>query len=278
MNKIVVGTDGSDSAVTALRWAIEEAEIHGSTVEVVGVWNFLDQFHPDRPDTFDAGYTEDSARAAMAAWVTGVLGADASVKQRVACEVPVRGLLEAGDAADLLVLGARGAGGFEGLLLGSVSDRVAQLATRPVAVVRATAAVRGGSVVVGVDGSSRSVGALRWAAAEARARDADLHVVHAWRLPMMASPPVVSVFPDYSTLEEAGRAVLDAALADPALADTRVHPHFLHGSPAQVLIERSGGAGLVVVGTRGLGRVAGALLGSVSRQLLHHAPCPVVVI
>jgi nucleotide-binding universal stress UspA family protein len=97
-------------------------------------------------------------------------------------------------------------------------------------------------------------------------------------MPMMAAPPVAAVFPDYSTLEEAGRAVLDAALADPVLAGTRVQPHFVQGSPAQVLIERAGGAGLVVVGSRGLGRVAGTLLGSVSRQLLHHTPCPVVVI
>lgn len=278
MKTIVVGTDGSHHAATALRWAAEEAEVHGATVEVVVVWNFLEQFHPDRPDAFDAGYTEESARATLTAWVDDVLGPQAPVRQRAVCEVPVRGLLEAGDAADLLVLGARGTGGFEGLLLGSVSDRVALLATRPVAVVRSAAAVRRGSVVVGVDGSSRSRGAVRWAAAEARARDADLHVVHAWRLPVMAGPPAVAMLPDHSALEEAARALLDAALADPALVDTRVHPHFVYGYPARALMEQAAGAGLVVVGTRGLGRVAGTLLGSVSRQLLHHAPCPVVVI
>ena len=194
------------------------------------------------------------------------------------CDLPARALLEASDAADLLVLGARGTGGFDGLLFGSVSERVAQLATRPVAVVRAAAPVSGGRVVVGIDGSARSLTALRWAAAEARARDADLDVVHAWRLPMVAASPVVTVLPDYSTLEDIGSSVLDAALADPALADVRVHPHFVHDSPARALLERAAGAGLVVAGTRGLGRVSGALLGSVSRQLLHHAACPVVVI
>ena len=51
-----------------------------------------------------------------------------------------------------------------------------------------------------------------------------------------------------------------------------------HDSAGRALIERVGDAGLVVAGTRVLGRVGGTLLGSVSRQLLHHAPCPVVVI
>jgi nucleotide-binding universal stress UspA family protein len=275
---IVVGTDGSENAALALRWAAAEAEVHGCELAAVLAWSFLDQYHADRSDTFAADYTEDTAKAALASWVADELGPGASVEQRVVCDVPVRALLEASDAADLLVLGARGRGGFEGLLLGSVSERVAQLATRPVAVVRASAPVRGGRVVVGVDGSARSRNALRWAAAEARARDSDLDVVHAWRLPMLNAPPVVSVFPDLSAMEDAGRAVLDSALADPSLAGIRVHRHLTPGGAARVMTEQAAGAGLVVVGTRGLGRVTGTLLGSVSRQLLQHAPCPVVVI
>jgi nucleotide-binding universal stress UspA family protein len=91
-------------------------------------------------------------------------------------------------------------------------------------------------------------------------------------------PPATLTLPDFTALEDSGRAVLDAALTEPDLAGLRVHPHFVHGSPARALTERAEGAGLVVAGTRGLGRVSGTLLGSVSRQLLHHAPCPVVVI
>jgi nucleotide-binding universal stress UspA family protein len=89
---------------------------------------------------------------------------------------------------------------------------------------------------------------------------------------------MVAVMPDFSSLEDAAREALDRALAHPALADARVRGHLTHGAPARRLIERAAGAGLLVVGTRGLGRVSGTLLGSVSRQLLHHAPCPVVVI
>jgi nucleotide-binding universal stress UspA family protein len=278
MKKIVVGTDGSQNAAVALRWAAEEATIHGASLEVVLVWNFLVQYHHGQPDAFDPDYTEESALAALASWVEDALGAASGVEQRAVCDVPPPALLEAGDSADLLVLGARGQGGFEGMLLGSVSDRVAHLATRPVAVVRDTAPVRHGRVVVGIDGSARSLGALRWAASEARARDTDLDVVHAWRMPMMAASPVVAAFPDLATMEAAGRETLDEALADPALAGTQVHPHLTEDNAANALMARTTDAGLVVVGTRGLGRVTGALLGSVSRQLLHHAPCPVVVI
>jgi nucleotide-binding universal stress UspA family protein len=65
---------------------------------------------------------------------------------------------------------------------------------------------------------------------------------------------------------------------DPSLADIEVRSHISTGRPAHSLLDRAAGATLLVVGTRGLGRVAGALLGSVSRQVLQHAPCPVVVV
>jgi nucleotide-binding universal stress UspA family protein len=278
VKRVVVGTDGSESATVATRWAVEEAELHRATIEVVLVWSYLDQHHVDHSQRFDPDYTEASARATLASWVDEALGPDAAVEQRAVCDLAPRALVEASDTADLLVLGARGTGGFEGLLLGSVSERVAQHATRPVAVVRAAAPVLGGRVVVGVDGSARSLGALRWAAAEARAREAALDVVHAWRLPMMTTPPGMAIVPDLSTIEGVGREVLDAALADPALSGLHTRPHLTNRSPAAALMSLADGAGLVVVGTRGLGRVTGTLLGSVSRQLLHHAPCPVVVI
>jgi nucleotide-binding universal stress UspA family protein len=278
MEKIVVGTDGSDQAAAALRWAVDEAGMHAAAVEAVLVWSLLDQYHPDHSDRFDPDYGEDAARAALAAWITEMLDPGVKVAQRVVNDLPVRALLEAGDAADLVVLGARGTGGFEGLLLGSVSERVAQLANRPVAVVRRPAPTRNGRVVVGVDGSARALDALRWAAAEARTRDADLDVVHAWSPRKLTAPSTRRVSAELREAEDAGRAVLDAAVADPALVGVRVNALLTDDSPARALLGRAADAGLLVVGTRGLGRVTGALLGSVSRQLLHHAPSIVVVI
>jgi nucleotide-binding universal stress UspA family protein len=278
LTKIVVGTDGSEHGTLALRWAIDEADVHRANVEVVLVWSFLDQHHPDRSERFDPGYNADSAKETLASWVEEVTADGDAVAQRVVCDLPARGLVDAGDATDLLVVGARGKGGFQGLLLGSVSERVAQLATRPVAVVRAVAPVRGGVVVVGIDGSTQSLEALRWGAAEAGARQADLAVVHACRHSMVTTRPVPGRDPDSDAPREDGRALLDAALADPALDGIPVRGYLADGTPAVALLERAAGAGMLVVGSRGHGRVAGTLLGSVSRQLLHHAPCPVVVI
>ena len=277
MKTIVAGTDGSTGAATALQWARDEAGVHGAAVTAVLAWDYLNQHHPDGGDAFDPSYSDATADATLAQWVDAALGNASDVEQRTICDLPVRALLEAGDAADLLVLGARGRGGFEGLLVGSVTDRVTQLATRPVCVVRAPAAVRSGRIVVGVDGSASSTAALRWAAAEAVARDADLDVVHAWRLAPLTAPPAVAIT-DFSMLEASGEAILDEALADPSLAGARAHGHLRRGSAAQAVIGLASAASLVVVGTRGHGRVAGALLGSVSRQLLHHSPCPVVVV
>ncbi|MEO8697134.1 MAG: universal stress protein [Acidimicrobiales bacterium] len=278
VKKIVVGTDGSENAMEAMRWAAEEAAIHGAELEALVAWSYVNQHHADRSDAFDNSYTEATAREALAAWVSEILGPHAAVTQRVVLDTPARALLEAGDGADLLVVGARGIGGFEGLLLGSVSERVPQSATCPVAVVKAAAPVRDGRVVVGVDGSARSLTALRWAAAEAIARDAELDVVHAWRLPVMTDWPMI--MPDLSLMEAGGRAILDRALAEPALDGIRVRAHLTSQNAASALVDLAAGAdaGLVVVGTRGRGRITGALLGSVSRQLLHHARCPVVVI
>jgi nucleotide-binding universal stress UspA family protein len=94
----------------------------------------------------------------------------------------------------------------------------------------------------------------------------------------MAASSWVPGFRSVEDMEAAGRAGLDSALSDDALAGVRAHGHLTRDSASAALIHRADGAGLVVVGTRGLGRVSGALLGSVSRQLLHHAPCPVVLI
>lgn len=79
-------------------------------------------------------------------------------------------------------------------------------------------------------------------------------------------------------LEGVGREILDSVLADPALDGLRVHGRLVRGTAGRALVVGAEGAGLVVVGSRGLGRPSGALLASVSRQVLHHAPCPVVIV
>ncbi len=288
MTEIVVGVDESVGAAHALRWAIREAELRGGDVVATMAWGLLDQ-HPRVVDSvpFDPHYGQASADAALAEYVRAVAGAEPSVpiERRTVCGLAADVLLEAADGADLLVLGARGLGGFQGLLLGSVSQRCLHQARTPIAVVHQADALESGGdrrerVVVGIDGSANGERALAWALDEARARHATLDVVHAWHHPVTLAWSYAEVVWDPAPLEAAAREVLDDVL-DRADLDGLVAPPrrlVVCAAAARALIDAATGADLVVLGARGLGAVRGALLGSVSQQVAVHAPCPVVVI
>ena len=130
---VVVGVDGSDGGRRALQWAAEEARLRGARLRVVHVWSYLNQ----AGEAFDPAYGEDDARRFLDESVAGLGdGASGLDVERVAVnDLPARGLLDSAADADLLVVGARGMGGFRGLLLGSVSQQVAQHAPCPVVIV-----------------------------------------------------------------------------------------------------------------------------------------------
>jgi nucleotide-binding universal stress UspA family protein len=130
---VVVGVDGSDGARRALRWAAEEAGLRGVRLRVVHVWSYLDQ----AGEAFDPTFGEDDARQLLDEAVAGA-GIEAgglAIERKTVCDLAARGLLDSAADGDLLVVGARGMGGFRGLLLGSVSQQVAQHAPCPVVIV-----------------------------------------------------------------------------------------------------------------------------------------------
>jgi nucleotide-binding universal stress UspA family protein len=134
-------------------------------------------------------------------------------------------------------------------------------------------------MVVGVDGSSSSRAALRWAVEEARLRSCTLDVVLAWRDPVVAFGPTPQV--PREDLEGAARATLLDLMAGEGLTESGDPPANavpIEGAPAAALIEAAIGAELVVVGARGLGAFTGMLLGSVSQHCVTHASCSVVVV
>jgi len=286
MTKIVVGVDGSESSQVALRWAVAEAKLHGQPLEALMAWGYLDQHHvPAEARYFEPDYGEADARHALAQYVTDALGADAlaDVALRPACDLPARALQDAGEDASLLVVGARGRGGFASLLLGSVSQKVLHHATCPIAVIRAGqepgSTLGGGRIVVGVDGSPNGDAALRWAIDEARRREAALEVVHAWHMPFVAPYPYFTAEFDAGPFEETARVTLDEAIrrAQPGEEDRLSKVLSLSG-PSSLLLETAKEADLIVVGSRGMSAAKGAVLGSVSHQVTLHATCPVVVV
>jgi nucleotide-binding universal stress UspA family protein len=284
MTKIVVGMDESPHAATALRWAVREQGFRGGSVTAVLAWTYLGQHHGAQPDHFRADYTERDAAAVLDQLVVAALGPDdaARVEREVVCDLAAPGLLTAAKDADLLVLGARGMGGFTGLLLGSVSQQCAHHTTVPLAVVRETPADdRPEHVVVGVDGSPGSQLALEWAAAAAIARSAPLTVVNAWHTVVV--PPIgTSLFLDDGLVESDARTIVADQLAQlpPELRPADLRTVVARGSAAGLLLHTADerDATMLVVGTRGRGGFTGLLLGSVSQHVLHHASRPVVMV
>ena len=139
-------------------------------------------------------------------------------------------------------------------------------------------------IVAGVDGSPSSARALRWAIRQAALTGATVDAVIAWNYPATAAgygwAPIGMDQPDgFDFKETAGKVLADTVsnTVDPA-SDVQVRSLVAEGNPARVLLDAAAGADLMVVGSRGHGGFAEALLGSVSQHCVHHAPCPVVVI
>lgn len=266
---IVVGVDGSADSGVALDWAATEAALLGAGLVVVhGL------FMPVAAVPFGPAAvlppSEELRRVALS-----VLEAARTRVARVQPAVdvdtflvlrrPVDALLDlAGDAA-LIVVGTRGLGGLGGLVLGSVSSRVAVRAACPTVVVPPVAAPDDGSIVVGVDGSGSSDAALRFALAEAERRSAKLVAVYAD--PAAGSLEAGSLVP--AALERARAAML---------TDPDVSIRIDLGRPADVLLDAGRDAALIVVGSRGRGQVRSLVLGSTSRTVLHRSARPVAVV
>jgi nucleotide-binding universal stress UspA family protein len=137
-------------------------------------------------------------------------------------------------------------------------------------------------VVVGVDGSAESVAALAWAARYAAAAGAQVRAIMAWHYPGAVGGPPIEKAPDavHHQTEEQEKETLSEAVSKvyggPAPAG--VEATLGYGHPAQVLVEASKEADLLVVGRRGHRAFAGMMVGSVSLHCVVSASCPVVVV
>jgi nucleotide-binding universal stress UspA family protein len=283
---VVAGVDGSECGLQAVRWAAAEALRRQLPVRLVAAHAW-----PSGGLVGDPGLGVDY-RAVLRDVVLGHLATAAADARQVAPELdieqvevtgyPVPVLLGESAHAEIVVLGDRGLGGFTGLLIGSVAVEVTAHASCPVIVVRGSEPDRTGPrpepVVVGVDGSPTSEAATAFAFEAASLRRVPLVAVHVWRDVLVDA--TMAPLLDWNVIDSDEREVLAERLAGwtEKYPDVPVRRLVARDRPARALVEESGRAQLVVVGSRGRGGFHGLLLGSVSQALLHNAHCPVAVV
>jgi nucleotide-binding universal stress UspA family protein len=137
-------------------------------------------------------------------------------------------------------------------------------------------------IVAGVDGSDSSLRALRWAIRQAGLTGATVDAIAAWHYPVATggfgyAPMGTGEKFDFNEITQKVLADAIGSTVDQG-SDVRVRDRAVEGNAAQVLIDASAGADLLVLGSRGHGGFTEALLGSVSQHCVHHARCPVLVI
>ncbi|WP_122943860.1 universal stress protein [Brachybacterium sp. EE-P12] len=294
---VVVGYDGSENAVQALHYAARAALREGERLTVVTAYTVPTMSYAEAALTPTvpaevarlnaAREVLDEAREQLRDY-PGELALDA----RWGDAAGVLVMLSA--RARLVVVGARGRGGFLGRLLGSVSSALPAHAHCPVVVVDRGYDLGEGAdrfepvdsddpVLVGTDASARAEAALEVALQAAARRGAALKVLMVIPSPEDWGGSAVAWLPDPEVVET-HRAKAAAGLERRLDQLRETHPELtitsevVVGDPAQELVARSGEAQLTVVGTRGHGRLASTLLGSVSRSLLQLAEGPVMVV
>ncbi|NUT44115.1 MAG: universal stress protein [Thermoactinospora sp.] len=276
--QVVVGVDGSASGFDAVAWAADDAfrmEVPLRAVCVVETWPYqVPQIPaPEWEDSLSAHAREVLAKAEE---IVRERRPTVEMSTDVMSGTPSVALRElAGQAAELVV-GSKGAGGFAGAVLGSVSMNVAGQAPGPVVVVRGGAGTDG-EVAVGVDGSPGCENALAYAFRQAALRHSRLRAVYAWPLPFALAPDFSC---DLEALRQSHQRVARDQLApwQARHPDVTVIADVHSGHPVKSLAAAGDRADLLVVGSHGRSGLGSIVLGSVSRGVLHHARCTVAVV
>lgn len=283
---VIVGFDGSEGSLHALKWAAKAAKDRGRTLEVITTWTMpaadlgIGASSTLQEELLDELRQEAHGVNDEALKVAAEMGTNATGEVLVG-RTPAA-LVKHSEGANLVVVGSHGSGGLTGFLLGSVSRQVATHAKCPTVVVRPLQ-VDQHDVVVGVDGSPHSLKALEWAFEQASYTGSALHVLHSWEIPPTWSMVEVPSYEPEVLIRDYGNAELRETSEAMAgfredFPDVKVRQEVMKGSPVKSLVKASQNAALLVVGSRGLGGFRGLLLGSVSHAVVHKAACSVAVV
>ncbi|TJZ59304.1 universal stress protein [Streptomyces piniterrae] len=287
---VVVGLDGSEASLTAVRWAAHEASARGLVLHLLHSWG---PQPPDTPHTHEGTERQHYRDRIIdeADEIAHKLYPELAITTEQVTEPAVQALVDHCGQATLMVLGSRGRGALAGFLLGSVSLHVLGRAECPVVTVRvkesctpedAQAGDAEAEIVVGVqDVPPVGEAVLEFAFTAADTHHRTLRAVRAWGPPTIVSPVPTAppTLPDEVTLFTSGE---ERALAETLAPWQRKFPgveviqHVESGSAAPVLLGAAGCAGLLVVGRRT--HRSPMRLGPVAHAALHHACCPVAVV
>jgi len=288
---VVVGVDGSEESLRAVEWAAREAHRHGAPLRLVSA-----PAVPPRmlaSDPAPQGVTKvlgSMPRRALAEAITraGEVAPDLLIDTDLLTGPPALMVTGSGCGALMLVVGARGAGGFAAMLLGSVSRYAAMHASCPVVVVREETGAVHREVVVGIRDPHDATATLPFAFDEAARRGATLVAVHAWHWsPVPLGEPGARARARETVAHPAnqGKVPADVSrnLAETLRAwrekypDVPVREDIVRGHPARVLASYTARADLVVIGRHG-GHDTGPAIGAVQHAVLNHAHGPVAVV
>jgi nucleotide-binding universal stress UspA family protein len=284
---VVAAVDGSEDSLRAAEWAALEARRQSRSLRIVSAPVPVPRLHPYQvsPEVIADALRGVAARALDAA-VTRCeeVAPGLPVTTGLLSGEPALAVAASGSDASMLVVGARGAGGFAAMILGSVSRYVATWASCPVVVVREENAAVHREVAVGIRDPEGVTGTLAFAFEEAARRGADLVAIHTWywlpAVPHASGLAVTLRPPDPAQISAEADRHLAATLEQwhGKYPEVRVRQDVIRGHPARVLASYSARTDLVVIGRHGHPAGPGPGIGSIQHAVLDHAHGPVAVV
>jgi nucleotide-binding universal stress UspA family protein len=285
---VVAAVDGSEDSLRAAEWAALEARRQSRPLRIVSAPALVPRLRAYQapPDAIVNALRGIAARALDAAVIRcEEVAPGLPVTTGLLSGPPAVAVTASGSGAFMLVVGARGAGGFAAMMLGSVSRYVASRAACPVVVAREENMAVHREIAVGIRDPQETGEALAFAFEEAALRGADLVAVHTWYWLPIAPRAAAAVTPglkpeDPARISAEADRQLAAALAvwQDKYPGVNVRRDVMHGHPARVLASYSARADLVVLGRHGHLQGAGPGVGSIQHAVLDHAHGPVAII
>jgi len=289
IQRVLVGTDFSETSEGALRWGLAIARANGAEVMVLHALRLPSLATPYLPVPPEIDLEMEQKALERLAEIEQRLAADGSqVATEIRHDEPAAALRDAAveHQADLVVIGTRGQSRLEHLLLGSVAERVISVSPVPVLSVHAEDFDRHRPlrrVLVPTDFSEEALRSARVALELLGARaKGELVLVHAYHIPVEYSA-YGSLPTNWKFLEEAPRVAqseLDKWSKELSASGWKVTTEVGEGPPATVIerLAKEHDVDLIAMGTHGRSTLRELVLGSVAKRVLQRAPCPVLTV